>query len=322
MSRAERAWGAALLGALLFGGLAPTAAGDPRDASTAPLWKWSDPELQAGLDEEVAALGLMQAVRDGRLGIALVDLTEDDRWAVAMLNADQMFYAASLPKIAVMLAVFEKAEAGELVIDDQVRGQLERMIRHSSNPDTTALIHRVGKPAIAEILESPRYRLYEREGRGGLWVGKDYAAEGLWQRDPLANFSHAATPLQVARFYTLLHAGYLVSASASREMKALLADTAIHHKFVKGLKRTNPDAVIYRKSGTWREHHSDGALIEAGDVSYVAVGLASDPRGAQWLEQLIGRLDALVHERFRARAQKPRRWWRPRWPRFLPWSKQ
>ena len=46
---------------------------------------------------------------------------------------------------------------------------------------------------------------------------------------------------------------------------------------VKGLKRANPDAVVHRKSGTWREHHSDGALVEDGDVVYVAVGLSTDP---------------------------------------------
>ena len=40
-----------------------------------------------------------------------------------------MLYAASLPKIAVMLGVFEKTAEGKLVIDDETRGQLQRMIR-------------------------------------------------------------------------------------------------------------------------------------------------------------------------------------------------
>ncbi len=267
----------------------------------APLWEWVDPELTLQLEGAVADLGLTAAVESGRLGVALVDLSADDYWPAAMLNADQMFYAASLPKVAVMLAVFEQAEAGVLVIDDEVRGQLERMIKRSSNPDTTALIHRVGKPIIADILESPRYRLYDRAGRGGIWVGKDYAKEGLWQRDPLSNFSHAATPMQVARFLTLLHGGHLVSPEASLEMKRLLADSRIQHKFVKGLKRANPDAVVHRKSGTWREHHSDGALVEDGDVVYVAVGLSTDPKGGQWLERLIVALDGLIEARAKLR---------------------
>ena len=55
-----------------------------------------------------------------------------------------MLYAASLPKIAVMLGVFQKASEGKLVIDGETRGQLQRMIRRSSNTDATALMHKVG----------------------------------------------------------------------------------------------------------------------------------------------------------------------------------
>ncbi len=307
MSRAEAAGRAAAL--LLALAVAGAAAAEPKGAETAPLWEWIDPELTGQVEAVVAKLGLARAVTDRRLGLALVDLTEDDRWPVAALNGDVMFYAASLPKVAVMLAVFEQAEAGELAIDDRVQAQLEGMIRRSSNPDTTALMHLVGKPTIARILESPRYRLYDRDGRGGLWVGKDYAKTGLWQRDPIANLSHAATPIQAARFLCLLHAGRLVSPEASREMKRLMADSAMKHKFVHGLDRSNPDAVIHRKSGTWKDHHADAALIEAPNpkVTYAAVAIARDPRGEAWFRKLIAAVDALIAERARARAREQAR---------------
>ena len=38
----------------------------------------------------------------------------------------------------------------------------------------------------------------------GVWVGKDYAEQGTYQRDPLYNLSHGATVMQVVRFYNLL----------------------------------------------------------------------------------------------------------------------
>ena len=38
----------------------------------------------------------------------------------------------------------------------------------------------------------------------GVWVGKDYAEQGTYQRDSLYNLSHGATVMQVVRFYNLL----------------------------------------------------------------------------------------------------------------------
>ncbi len=285
------------------------AGGEPPDrvqqrVEAAPLWDWIDEDLQRQLEREVALLGFQGPVRRKELGVAVVDLSDPERVSVAALNGDHMYYAASLPKIAVMLAVFELAEGGAFEIDPRTQGQLQRMIRDSSNPDSTALMHKVSKQAIAQVLESPRYGLYDRRGgRGGLWVGKDYAKRGLWRRDPIANFSHGATPIQTARFFTLLQRGELVSPEASREMKELLFGSTIGHKFVKGLRRANPDARVYRKSGTWRQHHADAALVEDGEMVYVAVGLARHHRGGEWLSRLIIGIDELFADRAIERAR-------------------
>jgi beta-lactamase class A len=126
-------------------------------------------------------------------------------------------------------------------------------------------------------------------------VGKEYAKKGAWQRDPLHNLSHGATALQAARFYYLLETGRLVSPEYSREMKRMLADPAINHKFVKGIKSAHPDAQIYRKSGTWRQYHADSGIIEHEGRRYIAVALAASPEGGRWLSELIVELDKLVH---------------------------
>ncbi len=206
-----------------------------------------------------------------------------------------MLYAASLPKIAVMLGVFQKEAEGKLVIDQETEIQLQRMIRRSSNPDATALMHKVGLDYIASTLISPRYRLYDPFRNGGIWAGKDYAPVGAWRRDPIDNLSHGATPMQIARFYYLLQTGRLVSPEASARMKVLLSHSAIHHKFVRGLELTDPTAVVYRKSGTWGISHADGALIERRDGStFIAAGIAEDPRGGEWLSQIIIQMDRLI----------------------------
>ncbi len=197
-----------------------------------------------------------------------------------------------------MLAVFQKVEAGELEIDEQTRQQLYRMIRVSSNPDSTALMQKVGKDYIAEVLRSPQYRLYDLTHNGGLWAGKDYASGGLWRRDPVHNLSHGATAMQVARFFYLLEMGKLVSPRASLEMKQILTRDGGGEKFLKGLRQVRPKAVVRRKGGTWRNFHADGALVERTDGAiYVAVALAESPQGKEWLTEIVIAMDGLIDQR-------------------------
>jgi len=263
-------------------------------AYPAPLWAFKDNSLQRKVDEAISDLGLGKYARRKRLSVALVDVTNVDRPRVAEINGDVMMYAASLPKIAILLTAFEQIAQGKLKLDPRLELMLEAMIRRSSNSASTEVMHRVGTPNIAKVLRDPRYRLYDPKHNGGLWVGKDYGKEGLWQRDPLHNISHGATALQTARFYYLLQTGQLVTPEYSRKMKEILAETAIEHKFVKALREVSPDAVMCRKSGSWRNFHSDSALVERDGKSYIAVVLSEDDDGAEWLGRIIVALDRII----------------------------
>jgi len=245
-----------------------------------PLVTCNNPALQKGLEDSLDSLNLGQAVRDKSLCVVLVDISNPDTPQLASVNGDEMLYAASLPKIAILLG--------------DIRDKLTRMIRNSSNQAATEMLNLVGKDYLARLLESPRYRLYDPDMNGGLWVGKDYGKAGAWKRDPLHNLSHGATALQVARFYYLLDTGRLVSPEMSEEMKDILADPAIHHKFVKGLDQARPGAKIYRKSGTWQDFHADSGIVEHDGHRYIAVALAHDPAGGKWLSNLIVSLDDLI----------------------------
>ena len=253
-----------------------------------------DPELQRGLQNCLKDLKLDRAVQNKVLSVVLVDITDPDNFRHAYINPNHMMYAASLPKIAILLGAFERIAAGEMELDQETRQKLTRMIRNSSNSAATEMLNKVGKEYLADLLQSPQYRLYDRSRNGGLWVGKEYAKKGTWQRDPLHNLSHGATALQAARFYYLLEKGKLVSPEYSREMKRMLSNPAINHKFVKGIKSAHPDAQIYRKSGTWRQFHADSGIIEHDGRRYIAVALAESPEGGRWLSELIVELDKLV----------------------------
>ncbi len=253
-----------------------------------------DPQLQKGLTQTINKLGMAKAVRNGTLSVALVDITDLNQPRLASVNGNQMMYAASLPKIAILLGAFERIERGDIKLDTKTHRQLVKMIRNSSNTAATTMLNKVGKQYLADLLESPRYRLYDRERNGGLWVGKEYARSGAWKRDPLHNISHGATTFQVARFYYMLETAQLVNPELSKKMKAIMGKPAINHKFVRGLNEARPGSTIYRKSGTWRNYHADSAIVERDGRRYIAVALAQSTKGSYWLKRLVVAMDDLV----------------------------
>lgn len=254
-----------------------------------------DPALQSALKNKLKSLGLARAAERRQLAVALVDITRPDNPRMAAVNAHQAMYAASLPKIAILLGAFQKAADGRMRLDARALGELTDMIRASSNTAATAMLDRVGYEYLADVL-TRRYGLYDPALNGGLWVGKAYARDVAWQRDPLHNLSHAATVFEAARFYYLLETGQLVSREASAKMKEILGEPAIEHKFVAGLAASRPGSRIYRKSGTWRQWHADSAIVERDGRRYIAVALAQHPSGGRWLSKLIVGLDDLIFD--------------------------
>jgi beta-lactamase class A len=177
----------------------------------------------------------------------------------------------------------------------ELRDKLELMIRRSDNAISSEMIQLVGFQNIANALRDPRHQLYDATGRGGgIWVGRGYGSGvGLWRRDPVGGVSHGATARQVARFLVMMDEGMLVSPWASAEMKSIMGNPQIKHKFVAGLA-SRPGSQIFRKSGTWQDWHADAALVERDGKKYVAVALVESPLGGSIMTSLILRLDDLV----------------------------
>ena len=254
-----------------------------------------DTTLQSQLERSLRRDARLSSALDaGRLAVALLDISDEAQPRFAALHGDEMMYAASLPKIAILLAGFERILEGSLAYTQAVKEMFTQMVRRSSNAAASEAVRLIGFPYIAQTLRSDKYRLYDRAHNGGLWLGKAYGGpDDRWKRDPLHKLSHGASAAQVARFFWMLEQGRLVSPQYSAEMKEILSKPGISHKFVKGLSG-RPNHEIYRKSGTWRNFHADGALIEAGDHKYIAVALMEDARGGQALPQIIVEMDRLV----------------------------
>lgn len=253
-----------------------------------------DGELQRSLEGHIDRLGLRRAVRDRRLAATLVDITDIAHPRLAQVNGDAMMYAASLPKITILLAAFQRIHDGSLALEDPLREHLTAMIRHSSNASAREALEIVGRDYVLKLLQSERYHFYEANEGGGLWLGKSYGKEPAFKRDPLHNISHGATSHQVARFYYLLATDRLVDRDACEAMREILGEPGLGHKFVGALNAAHPGSTFLRKSGTWRTYHSDSAIIERDGRRYIAVVLANDPRGADWLAKLVLAMDDLV----------------------------
>lgn len=270
---------------------APSLSDQPVNYPT--LWESDDPVLQQGLEKLVKNQGLWKPVQSKQLSIVVVDISDLKNPRLAQLNGNKMFYAASLPKIAILLGAFVEIEAGNLQQSDELYDQMVKMIRYSDNQSASDVLSLVGGQRIIEIIQDPDFALYDPKHNGGLWLGKAYAKGSAYQRDPLYNLSHGATAMQAARFYYLLETNQLLSPENSKKMKHILSEPGIKHKFVQGLDSI-PDIEIFRKSGSWRNYHADSALVEYKEHKYIIIGLSDSASAGQWLAQLALPVHELV----------------------------
>lgn len=247
-----------------------------------------DNELEARLDQKLKAnRKWAQLIEQKKLAVGLVDLSNPNFAKFARVNGNEMMYAASLPKIAVLFAAMDALERSELPESKEVLHDMRIMISHSDNQASTRMIDRLGYEKIEQVLTDPQYAFYDEDYGGGLWVGKRYAAQGERHPDPIKGLSHAATVSQVCRFYYLLVQGQLVNYQRSKQMLDMMVDPALHHKFVSTLDRIAPKAKLFRKSGSWRNFHADSILVWGPQRRYILVALTEDPEGEKIIRQLV-----------------------------------
>jgi beta-lactamase class A len=267
------------------------------DSLWEPLRDHHSRDLQDALDTRLNRnVVWRRLIEENKMSISVVDLSKRDAPRFAHVNGDVMMYAASLPKIAILLTAVHQMEYGELEETPEVIEDLNDMIRTSSNSAATRMINRVGGlRSIEAVLTDPSYRLFDPRYGGGLWVGKRYAKSGGRRPDPIHGLSHGATANQVSRFYYLVAEGRLVSRERSAQMLEVLSNPGISHKFVNALARIAPGAKLFRKSGTWRNWHSDSVLVWGPDWRrYIVVCLVEDENGERIIRNLIPAVESVL----------------------------
>ncbi len=135
--------------------------------------------LQKDLEKEILKNPTWKNLIDKKkMSVGVVDLSNPKEAKFARINGDYMMYAASLPKIAVLLASVDAIENGELIETDEIKTDMRLMISKSNNQATTRMIDRVGYEKIESVLTDPKYEFYDEDKGGGLWVGKRYGGGG------------------------------------------------------------------------------------------------------------------------------------------------
>ena len=248
-----------------------------------------DTALQARLEAIDAALRVRHGMTAEHTAVGMLDL---QHLRLAMLRPDRMEYAASVPKIGILLAWFQLRPESTMSLDSATRHELGLMVKASSNEAASCFSRDLGLRQIRQVLDS--YHLYDAQ-HGGLWIGKHYGRGDERFGDPIGNNSHAATVRQLLRFYLLLEQGKLVSLEASQTMHEIFASPEIPHdniKFVKGLDGRNVS--LLRKWGTWQDWRHDTAIITGPNRHYILVALTHHPKGDDYLVGLAQSVDDAI----------------------------
>jgi len=249
-----------------------------------------DAALQAEVETIDARLRGKYGMTTEQTAVGVLDLR---RLRLAMIHPDRIEYAASVPKIGILLAWFELHPAAARNLDAQSRHELGLMVKKSNNEMATKFSRQMGLRRIQEVLNT--YHLYDTNHGGGLWMGKHYGKGDERIGDPIANHSHAATVRQLLRFYLLLEQGKLVSAAASNATREIFASPAIPHddiKFVKAL--AGREVQLLRKWGLWEDWRHDTAIISGPGRHYILVALTKHPKGDGYLVEFARAVDDLM----------------------------
>ena len=249
-----------------------------------------DPALQSALEKIDSDLRAKYGMTTEQTAVGLLDL---NTLQLAMIHPDREEYAASIPKIGILLAYFQLHPEAATNLNPDTRHELGLMAKASNNEMAAKFSRELGLKQIQAVIDS--YDLYNTNHGGGIWVGKHYGHGDERYADPIGGNSHAATVRQLLRYFLMLEQGKLVSPAASKTMREIFASPDIPHddiKFVKGLE--GRDVQIIRKWGSWEDWLHDSAVVTGGGRYYILVALTKHPRGDEYLVDLAKAVDDVL----------------------------
>jgi len=267
---------------------------EPKRVVEAPI---KDAEWQA----MVSSLGKISRAYKGRVGIYIKDIETGKTWSY---NADRLFPSASLVKVPIMAAVFEKIQTGSMTLDTQIKltrqkrvggsGSLKwvrdgtslsvmeiiyKMITESDNTATRMLIDSVGMPYLSESFR-----------KMGL-EHTNITPEGMSLTSGRVVRENYTTASEMAYLMEQVYEGKLVS----RESSEFMLDVLKHNKSRSRLRRGLPLGwEIGHKTGLLRKACHDVGIVFSPRGDYVIAVLTSEVPNYSSAKNFITRVAKLT----------------------------
>ena len=243
---------------------------------------------------------------NGRVGICIKDLETGKTWDY---NADRLFPSASLIKVPIMAAVFEKIKLGAITLDTQIKltrqgrvggsGSLKwvrdgtslsvmeiiyKMITESDNTATKMLIDYVGMPYLAEA-----FRNLGLERTNITPEGMSLSS----RRVPRENYT---TAREMALLMERIYSGDLVNREASEFMLDVLKHTKSRSRLRKGLPL---GWEIGHKTGLLRKSCHDVGIVFSPRGDYVIAVLTSEVPNYSSAKTFISKVAKLTYKYYK-----------------------
>lgn len=242
----------------------------------------------------------------GRVSIYLKDLKNNKVWTY---QPDDLFPSASLIKVPIMAAVFEKIHRGELNLQTKmtlrrrhrvggsgslkwardgsqytVRKLLDHMIDESDNTATKMMIEAVGMGYLQQAF--PRMGL----------VYTEIFPEGMSLQSSRVSYENYTTAREMAMLLEKIYRGHMVDRFSSEVMIEIMKRQKSRARLAKALP---PGWEIAHKTGLLRGACHDSAVIFSPDGDYVFVVLTGQNRDYKRAKTFITNLGRLTYSYYK-----------------------
>ncbi|MCS6859884.1 MAG: class A beta-lactamase-related serine hydrolase [Abditibacteriales bacterium] len=250
----------------------------------------------------------------GTVGVAFKNLKTGEDWAI---RGDEVFPAASVIKVAVMVEAFAQVEEGKLRLSDSItltdadkvpgagvlqfldaglkltlRDALALMIMLSDNTATNLVLDKIGLPATArrmEMLHFPHTKIHSKVFRRETSIFPERSQKyGLG----------STTPNEMARLLEMIANGVCVSKEASRQMLDILKrceDDTMIKRFLP------PPVTVAHKTGAVDASRLDAGIVYSPKADYILCVFTTNNADKSWridneAQVLIANISRAVYE--------------------------
>lgn len=256
--------------------------------------------------EMASGLKTASASYSGHVGIYMKDLQSGKVWEY---NSDRLFPSASLIKLPIMAAVFEKIKAGELTLDTQIQlsrhdrwggsGSL-KWVRDGTRLSVMEIIYKMitesDNTATHMLIDSMGLDYLQREfARLGLVYTKIYP-EGLSLTSGRVARENYTTAREMAGMLEQIYDGDLIDKDSSGQMLDFLK----HNKSRSRLRRGLPIGwEIGHKTGLLRRSCHDVGIVFSPRGDYIIAVLTSNVPDYTSAKAFIAKVAKLTYKYYK-----------------------